>query len=98
MVIGTGGNDPAVRQHDFRRDNIVERKPEAPDQRSIAAAEREPRHADAAGRARYSRKPKRICYRGDVTRAGTTRNACGAMVGADDNVSHVSEVDDDPIA
>ena len=55
-----GDNDASVRENDLCGEEIVERKPEAADQRPIAAAQCQSGHADGAARACHGRDAERI--------------------------------------
>jgi len=55
FAVGLGDNEAPIRENDLGGDEIVERKSEAADQRSVTAAQGESRHADATVRARYGR-------------------------------------------
>jgi hypothetical protein len=92
------GDDTAVRQNNVCSDQIVERKAKAADQRSIAAAQSEPGHADRAARTRHGGKPKRIGYSQHIGGAGTARDARAAPVGADVHIPHAAEIEHKPVA
>jgi hypothetical protein len=61
VAIPLGCHDAAICQHHLRRHQIVERKAEPADQRPLAAAKREPDHADCTAQA---------CRGGEVQRIG----------------------------
>jgi hypothetical protein len=97
MVVGRD-DDAAVREHDLRGEQIVEGQPEAADQRAVAAAQGEARHADAADRARHRREAERIGHCEHVRGPRTARNSRRAAVGVDDHVVHAAQVDHDALA
>src|SRR6201999_3707274 len=75
-----------------------QRKPEASDQRPIAAAKSQARYADNAGRTRDHRPAERIGDGCDVGRPSAARYGYRAAIGTDDDVSHLGEIDDHSIA
>jgi hypothetical protein len=97
MVVGRD-DDAAVREHDLRGEQIVEGQPEAADQRAVATAQGEARHADAADRARHRREAERIGHCEHVRGARTARNSRRAAVGVDDHVVHAAQVEHDAVA
>ena len=82
-----GGNDTPIRQDNFSGKQVIERKPKSADQRSITAAQFEPRHADRTARARHGREAERISYRENVRGTCASRNLSGAVDGVDDRAA-----------
>lgn len=98
IVLVIGGHDASVRQHHLRREHIVERKSETPDEGAVAAAERESRDADAGDGPRRHNQASGIGYRSDVDCAGAARDRDTAMIGAEHDVSHAAQVNHDTVA
>src|SRR6516162_2588945 len=62
LIVIIGYYDPPIREDDLGGEQIVQRQSGAADQWPVAAAQREPGHADSAACARHSRDVKRIRY------------------------------------
>src|SRR6267378_7130698 len=66
VMFGVGRNQAAIRQYDLGFEHIVEREAAASDQRTVAATEREPCHADGCDGTRRCGKMKPLGDRGDI--------------------------------
>lgn len=95
FAVGLGDNETPIRENDLGGDEIVERKPEAADQRSVTAAQGESRHADATVRACYRRNAQRIRHGGHVRGAGASRNSRAMVIGADGHAVHAAQIDNE---
>jgi len=85
----------AHREYDLCGEQIVEREPEAADQRPVAAAQGEPGHTHGADRSGHCREAKRICDASNVGGAGASRNYCATAIDVEDHAAHAAEADDD---
>jgi hypothetical protein len=94
----SGGNDASIRQDNFSGQQIIERQPKSADQRSVTAAQGEPRHADRTARACHGRKAERIRNRENVRNTCTSRNLSGTLSGVYGDAVHAAHVNDEPFA
>ncbi len=95
FIVPAGNNDASIGEHDLSGQQIVECQAEAADQWSVAAAQREPGHADGAACARHGRDVKRIRHCRHVGSARASRNYCATVIGIDGHPVHAAEIDDD---
>src|ERR1700724_528987 len=98
IILWIGGSDTAVGQDNLRGEHIVKRQSETPDQRSIAAAQSQPGNTDNSGRARHGRDAERVSDGGNVGSASAACYRRAPTVRADDDASHIAEVDNDAFA
>jgi hypothetical protein len=95
IIVAAGDNDASISEHDLSGQQIVECQAEAADQWPVAAAQREPGHADGAACAGRGRYVKRIRHCSHVGSARASRNYCATVIGIDGHPVHAAEIDDD---
>jgi hypothetical protein len=66
MGLVIGNHHAAIREHDFSRERIVERKTEPADQRTIPATQREFCHPDGATEAGHRRNVEWVRYGSNI--------------------------------
>ena len=95
LVVRICQHDASVRENNLRGEQVIQREPEAADQRPITAAQCEPCHADGSHRARHGRKVIRFRRRENARSAHASGDARGKAVRTDEDVVHGAQIDHD---
>lgn len=97
VLLGVRAHHPAVREHDVRREQVVDGQPVRAGQVADAAAERDPRDADRAGVPEPHGEPVRGRRGGDGPGGEAGLHPRGAGAGVHVEHREVAQVDDEPV-
>ncbi len=99
VLVLRSADDTAVRRHDRRRSEVVEREPVQPDQMPDPPAERQPCHSGIAEGPTRRRKALALTRWVQVLPKGTAAAGRGSRLWIHDNLAHQAQVGDEtPVA
>jgi hypothetical protein len=97
VLILARGDDAAVRQHDLRGQQVVDREPVLAGEIPVPSAERQPAHPGRRDDPRGRRKPERVGGAVEIGQQRSTLDRRRPSAGIDADLPHPAQIDHEPL-